>query len=234
MKKLSKISNNIISLSNLSESCKDKLSNLDGYEINECCGCCCDCSANTCCEPCTVSSDQICYFYSEREIVNKIKQKVQVSDIIHIHEQFNRFKFVSTVGDIEPLYFKDRLSDEIMQQLPAGYNTYNSSEDVYSFIKELCTTYNMQYPVCVTNLKNTLSLYFLKFNGSNGEECSIKSSLEEVAQLLGELEKNKKIQRAQVLDVSIDDMDDTYAYVVTVECDPMKIVKSTSIIKSIK
>lgn len=229
MKKLSKISNNIISLSNLSESCKDKLSNLDGYEINECCGCCdgcCQDCAKTCCEPCSASSDQICYFYSENEIVNRLKTTVKVTDILNIHKQFNRFKFVSSVGDIEPLYFKDKLSIEIMQQLPAGYNTYNSSEDVYSFIKELCTTYSLQYPVCVVELDNTLHLYFIKFNGSNGEECSIKSSLEEVAQLLGELEKNKKIQRAQVLDVSIDDMDDTYAYVVLVECDPMKIIKS--------
>ena len=43
--------------------------------------------------------------------------------------------------------------------------------------------------------------------------------------MLGDLEKNENITWSQVLDVSIDNADDVYSFVITVMCDQNKFKK---------
>ena len=220
------INKNVISLIDLDEDAKSKLENLEGYKINECCGCCC-CGDAKCCEPSCGCSDnpsynQIVYFYSEHEIVERLKTVIKVTDILNINKQFNQFKYVNKVGEIEPLYFKEWMNVEIMQQLPSGFNHLNNNEKLYNFIKELCEAHKLQYPICLQRIDNKIQLYFVKFTGSNGKEGSIKTSLTGVAKTLSELEKHDEIDWAQVLDVSIDNADDVYSFVITVTCEPDK------------
>lgn len=40
------VNNLHVSLDEVDESLKDKINNLEGYVINECCGCCCGCACD--------------------------------------------------------------------------------------------------------------------------------------------------------------------------------------------
>lgn len=225
------IDKNIVSLIDINESIVDKIKNIDGYKINECCGCCID--ENPCCATkCSLDPgyDQINWFYSEQEIVNKLKTNITVQDMLHIDTQFNKFRFISGTGDLNILYFKESTNIEAMQQFNVGFANYSSNKSLYDFIKNTCEAHKLSYPMCLTRLDGEIQLFFVKFTGSNGKEGSIKSSLTQIAKTLGELEKNENITWSQVLDVSIDNADDVYSFVITVVCDQTKFKENINIV----
>ena len=220
------INKNIVSLIDIDESIANKIKNIDGYKINECWGCCT--GENTCCDPMRLQDpvyDQINWFYSEQEIVNKLKTNVTVQDILNIDMQFNKFRFIGEPGDLNILYFKESANIKVMQQFNVALANYSSNKSLYDFINNMCETYNLSYPICLTRLDGKIQLFFVKFTGSNGKEGSIKSSLTQIAKTLGDLEKDENITSSQVLDVSIDNADDVYSFVITVVCDQTKFNK---------
>ena len=217
------IDKNIVSLIDIDESIANKIKNIDGYKINECCGCCT--GENACCDPMCLPDpeyDQISWFYSEQEIVNKLKTNVTVQDILNIDMQFNKFRFIGGPGDLNILYFKESANIKVMQQFNVVLANYSSNKYLYDFINNTCETYKLSYPICLTRLDGKIQLFFVKFTGSNGKEGSIKSSLIQIAKTLGDLEKDENITCSQVLDVSIDNADDVYSFVITVVCDQNK------------
>ena len=74
-----------------------------------------------------------------------------------------------------------------------------------------------------TKINGEVQVYAVKCTGSNGKENSIKTSLEEVAKILTKLDSKSEIQWSQVLDVSIDNIDDLYAFVITFVLDADKV-----------
>ena len=217
------IDKNIVSLIDIDESIANKIKNIDGYKINECCGYCT--GENTCCDSMCLPDpgyDQISWFYSEQEIVNKLKTNVTVQDILNIDMQFNKFRFIGGPGDLNILYFKESANVKVMQQFNVGLANYSSNKSLYDFINNMCETYKLSYPICLTRLDGKIQLFFVKLTGSNGKEGSIKSSLTQIAKTLGDFEKDENITSSQVLDVSIDNADDVYSFVITVVCDQTK------------
>ena len=217
------IDKNIVSLIDIDESIANKIKNIDGYKINECCGYCT--GENAGCDSICLSDpgyDQIIWFYSEQEIVNKLKTNVTVQDILNIDMQFNKFRFIGGPGDLNILYFKESANIKVMQQFNVVLANYSSNKSLYDFINNMCETYKLSYPICLTRLDGKIQLFFVKFTGSNGKEGSIKSSLTQIAKTLGDLEKDENITCSQVLDVSIDNADDVYSFVITVVCDQTK------------
>lgn len=224
---IDKIDKNIVSLIDIDESIVDKLKNIDGCKINKCCGCCM--SEPSCCGTICSSdlgcNDQLNWFCSEQDIVNILKTNITVQDMLNIDTQFNKFRFVSGPEDLNILYFKESTNIEVMQQFNVEFTNYSSNKPLYDFINNICETYKLLYPICLTRLDGKIQLFFVKFTGSNGKEGSIKSSLTQIAKMLGDLEKNENITWSQVLDVSIDNADDVYSFVITVMCDQNKFKK---------
>ena len=91
------IDKNIVSLIDIDESIVDKLKNIEGCKINKWHGCCMDepsccvamCSSDLGCD------DQINWFCSEQDIVNRLKTNITVQDMLNIDTQFNKFRFVN-------------------------------------------------------------------------------------------------------------------------------------------
>lgn len=259
MKDLNAYINNLyISLDGIDEEFKDKIQNLEGYKINECCGCC-DCGADCCpCEPecdkcCDPNSQslapQVCIpnqfgrFNSEQEIVRELDTKPTVSTLYDIHSQFGRFNFVKDVKRMhtEPLYFGHKdycVSGEAInresgdmptkeadpQNVEQLYDvvTYQNKK-IYKVVTDIVDTFELVSPVVQTKINGEVQVYAVKHTGSNGKENSIKTSLEEVAKILAKLDSKSEIQWSQVLDVSIDNIDDLYAFVITFVLDPNKV-----------
>ena len=244
-----------ISLEGIDETLKDKIQNLEGYEINECCGCC-DCGC--CCEdpcPCEPECNKTCgtalsgvkplplvnqfgRFNSEQEIISLLDISPKVMDLLDIHSQFARFLHVADInkGYVEPLYFGHKdyaLSDtgnlgvvrqngdmptqeanpESIEQL-YDVATYQNKK-IYKAVNDIVSTFELKCPVVETKINGEVQVYAVKHTGSNGKEGNIKTSLEEIAKVLGKLESRADVQWAQVLDVSIDNIDDLYAFVIT-------------------
>ena len=95
-----------ISLEDIDEELKDKIKNLEGYQITECCGCCCgdDCAYDkpVCCEPVAIPGEPITInqfgrFNNEIEVTRELDSKPTVNTLYDIHGQFDRFNFVSDV-----------------------------------------------------------------------------------------------------------------------------------------
>lgn len=219
------INKSYISLNGIDESYTKLISNLQGKQINECC-CNCD-PCGTTCEG-TPIVHQLYYFASEEDIINKLQTDPKVQDIFDIHHQFdNRFRFMQDNDCIkiidEPLYFKNFIvQNSCSQDVPvnkAGLlqasKAINSNENLYNFIQTIRKTFNCTYPTVLGTGDNEIQVFIIKGCGSNGQECSIKSSLIEVAKMLDRLDKTEQITWSQVLDVSIDNLDDVYNFLVT-------------------
>ena len=207
----------LVSLEGLENNIIERLDNINGMQISECCGCCCD---PCCCTKC--SENQFIYFYSESEIINKLKTDVKVQDLYHLHEQFGfKFRFKDeNPGDVsEPLYFQELqgqpINTNLLGELQANSNNAITNPKIYKFVKEISSSYKMTYPTILSKVNNEAQIYFIKGTGTNGKECSIKNSLLEIYELLCELDKNKLIEHSQVLDTSIDNCDDVYTFVIT-------------------
>lgn len=192
-----------------------RLSNIDNYTINECC---CDCCK--CCGPC--EDNPFIYFYSEAEIINKLKTTVTVQDLFHLHEQFGfkyRFKGENPGQVSEPLYFKELqgtpINTDLLGALDANTPNAQFNPKIHNFINNICQDYKLTYPIVLSRVDNKIQLFFIKGTGTNGEENSIKSSLIELYNILDKLDHDKYIDWSQVLDVSIDNCDDVYDFVIT-------------------
>ncbi len=209
-----------VSLKGLDKNISEQLENLSGKEINECCGC--DCK---CCEP--VCSDTFIYFHSQYEVTDRLKYNVKVQDLFNINRQFLNRQYLfggATPADVlVPLYFKE--PQMMIPKVPGGLvqtseqqgTEYNTK--LYEFINKLLKDYKLTYPTVLTKSDSSVQLFFVKGTGTNGKECSIKSSLIEVAGLLDDLDKMKEITWSQVLDASIDNLDDIYTFVITCTID---------------
>jgi len=211
-----------VSLKGLDKNISEHLENLSGKEINECCGCGCDCK---CCEPCDGTS--FIYFHSEYEVRDRLKYNVKVQDLFNINRQFLNRQYLfggATPADVLiPLYFKEpqmtipKVPGSLVQASEQTGTEYNTK--LYEFINKLLKDYKLTYPIVLTNSDGGVQLFFVKGTGSNGKECSIKSSLIEVAELLADLDEMKEITWSQVLDASIDNLDDIYTFVITCTID---------------
>ena len=217
MKKFNKY-NRYISLKGLDQNLIERFENLNGKQINECCGCCCE--PKECCP--SQTSLVFIRYYNEYDLINVLKTTPKVQDLFDINRQFINKNFLfngaSPADSIIPLYFKepgmtDQLTKGLVEPSQKGTN-YNTK--LYNFINALIKKYKMTYPVILTKSDGTVQLYFIKGTGTNGKEGSIKNSLIEVAALLEELED---VTWTQVLDISIDNVDDVYTFVVTCTVD---------------
>lgn len=219
MKKLSEyINNQYISLNGLDEEVIERLSNLDGYMINECdCGCCCepyscDCPCEAPCDgtaianpvPAPVMQDPV------QRCREKFYGQPKVYDLLDTHTTLDyRCRFLDVIQNAfsEPIFFCD---------YNCPVNGYDRSKKLRDDIITLCKDFDFLWPVLLIRGDGSIQLFAAKKFGSNGEEGSIKTSLVDAADILGKLEKRKEIEWAQVLDVSIDNLDDLYDFLFTV------------------
>lgn len=248
MKNLESYMKNLyISLEGIDETLKDKIKNLEGYEINECCDCgccdydagCCSCEpeCDKCCEPTKqlVVHNQFGRFNSEQEITRELDSQPKVMTLYDIHSQFGRFTFTNDPKDgyVEPLYFGYKeyvTSNNVINRengdMPMGQADPEKTEQlydvatiqnhkIYKAVKEIVNTFDLKCPIVQTKINGEVQFYGVKQTGTNGEECSIKSSLEEVAKILGKLDSRSDVKWSQILDVSIDNVDDLYGFVIT-------------------
>ena len=223
MKKLADyINNQYISLAGLDEEVIEKLSNLDGQIINECCGCC-PCGDYACEEPCSsCSCDVPCECPSTTlpapslpiDHVAMFREKFagmpKVYDLLDIHTTFDyrlRFEKEFRRSMTEPILIND---------YTCPINQYDRCDKLHDDIISLCDEFNFLWPVVMIKGNGDIQFFGAKKFGSNGKEGSIKSSLIDAANILTKLEKKKEIQWAQVLDVSIDNLDDLYDFLFTV------------------
>ena len=215
--------NRYISLKGLDKNLIEKFSNLNGKQINECC-CGCGCDVKCCGEPATGCNNSKTFikYYNDYDVINNLKGQPKVQDLFDIHRQYNNRNFFfgsASPADVSiPLYFSEPtiLTTNLLQQSNTGPQ-YNKK--FYDFIISLLKKYKMTYPIVLIKQDGSIQLYFIKGTGTNGKEGSIKSSLEEIAKLLDTLENFEEITWSQVLDVSIDNLDDIYTFVMTCTVD---------------
>ena len=225
------VESNNINLLGLPEEIKSRLSNLNGQPISECCcgpslGCCYDKEAKI--NTAEFGNQQIVWFYSENEIVLRLKECPKVSDVLNMHRQFNRqftYSGDATPGRVDdPLYFKEWLPIEYMQSIDNSNIYYKNNTALYKFVTKLEKEHELKDPVVLDRVGDKLQLFFIVFAGTNGKEGSIKSSLVQAVQLMNALEEYKEIEKTQILDVAIDNADDVYTFLVTFEIDKRKFM----------
>lgn len=88
-------------------------------------------------------------------------------------------------------------------------------ECTIEYIHWLIKRYRMKYVVLEHDENMKPQITFIKHTGSNGKECSIKQSLMDIYFLLNDLEREERVEWAQVLDISIDVLDDVYDFAIT-------------------
>ena len=206
------VSNRYISLKELSEEQLVKLKNLDNYMITECCCCRCYEPVKYDCGECYEDPAFTKYFYSEQEVINKLKASPKVQDIYNLKNQFENNKFHMIPTDT-PLIFIERLN------LPSGEimigKYYHGNKSLIKLLQKTELTDN----TILVRLDNSIQVFGLLHTGTNGKEMSIKNSLIKTADKLTLLESFKEITWAQVLDVVIDNLDDSYTFLITYTID---------------
>lgn len=204
-----------ISLTGLDEDIVERLSNIDGMKISECC------SVDYCVEPCGCDipcDDTTCMPGSGIPTTQTIDPLVsakskfygqpKVYDLLDTHTLLDyKYRFISEYQRSlkEPVLFYDYVGAQ-----------YNDSAKLRDDVLTLCGDFELLWPVLLIKGDGSIQLFAAKKFGSNGEECSIKSSLINAADILSKLEKRKEVEWAQVLDVSIDNLDDLYDFLFTV------------------
>lgn len=248
-----------ISLEGIDEELKEKIKNLDNYEINECCGCCELSGANCydpdseccdkCCEPnlAKIPTQSFGRFNSDNEVTRELDSCPKVQTLFDISKQFGEYHYSEYDNTIlEPLYFglKDpytcivsvdpsvgvtrEMGDMPYQEaeptdIPVMSVPTRFNKKIHDFVIEVCRVLELERPVIQTKINGEVQVHALFFSGTNGKENSIKSSLERVAKLLGKLESRSEIKWAQVLDVSINNLDDLYGFYITFVLDGEKV-----------
>lgn len=241
-----------VTLEGIDEELKNKLSNIDGYLIGECCGACCaGCDDECCCkDDCSCEPEykapapvnQFGRFNSEYEIIRELDSEVKVNTLYDIFAQFDRFTFVPDIKKLHmtPLYFGHKEYNMISSpnrengDMPAReanpenveqpYDVLTAqNKKIYKAVNDIVSTFDLRCPVVQTKINGEVQVYAIKHSGTNGNENSIKTSLEEVAKILGKLESRSDVQWSQVLDVAIDNIDDMYTFVITFVFDLDKV-----------
>lgn len=206
MKKFSDIkSAKKITIQDIDESLKERFANLIGTQITESMGDITPEEWEAMHVPVT-----ICAVSNEEEkIINTLKTQITVPQLMELHNKFdNTYKFggVKPEEKQEPLYFKDydimNIEDSIQ---------YN--DKFYNLLKSLCKKHNLKYPI-VMEKSDTIQVFCIWSGGDNGGE-NINPSLKSVAKILDSLESNKEITWTQVLNISIDNCDSLYDFVIT-------------------
>lgn len=243
-----------VSLEGIDEELKDKIKNLEGYEITECCGYCgTDCCEPECCDKCCepdpvkIPVQSFGRFNSNNEVTRELDSCPKVQTLLDIWTQFGEYhysEYNNTV--IEPLYFglKDPytcvppIDSSVVITREFGDMPYQEAEPtdipvmsvptrfnkkIHDVVVDVCNVLELERPVIQTKVNGEVQVHALFFSGTNGKENSIKSSLEKVAKLLGKLESRSEIKWAQVLDVSIDNLDDLYGFYITFVLDGEKV-----------
>lgn len=231
MKKLNEfINDRYVSLEGLNEEEIEKLSNLDGSIIHECCSDCeCDCGCDCCCpaENPTISAEL------PSSTCTTIAKPIEVDMAYKAIERFRNIAYCPKVQDLYTLSSALTPKGRFMEYTTDSYKepiyivnygniskSFEFSKKLNEFVKEVSSTLELSYPV-VYNDSNAdeLKVFFIKHTGTNGKEGSIKNSLSEMVKVLNKLEGYKEITWAQVLDVSIDALDDLYSFLLVVTLD---------------
>lgn len=239
MKKLTEIKKKLqtFTIEGLDKRLSKRFSNLNNKPINECeCGCGC----MTCCDGPKAycpSDPQIVWYYSERDIVNKLETNVKIQDLINMNSQFTKFRFhyiPEHNEGAEVLYFNDTFNNQnntlattsagnsdlkVSTSKQDGYNGFYVNDDLHQYLQDLSKTYELLYPVILRKNDGSWQAFFVKYSGENGLSGSIKDSLTEIADILDDFDSTDEVTWSQVLDISIDNVDDTYAFLITIEID---------------
>lgn len=230
------INNQYISFDGLEKEVIEKLSNLKGQMINECdCGCCC-CepypydATSSCDVPCecpnTVAPTPALPVDPMTKFKNIFACSPKVYDLLDAHTSFDykaRFTSEYKRSMEEPILLFDNMIPTV---------GYSSSNKLHDDVLTLCKDFDLMWPVLMFKSNGDIQLFAAKKFGSNGEECSIKSSLISAADILTKLEKRKEVDWAQVLDVSIDNLDDLYDFLFTVTLNKEKYDKELEDMKT--
>ena len=232
MKKLAEyINNQYICLKGLDKNIVEKLSNLEGYEITECCGCCDDSCSYGCdipgeasytVDPSVPVSTGSCTTLEPDPITkytNIFSGYPKVMDLYNAHGEFSykcRFNDEYQRSNSEPLVFYEPSSN---------MGNMSMSPKLREDILSICKDQELSNPVLLLRANGDIQLFAIKHMGTNGKECSIKNSLLDAADTLTKLEKRKEITWAQVLDVAIDNLDDLYTFLFTVVFEKEKYEK---------
>lgn len=214
----------IITFEGLDKEITKRISNLEGqhifeyYDEEDCCA-----FGNCGQETIQTSSYEFISYYSENEVVSVLNTCPKVQHLINIQSQFgNRFKFSGDENRInDPIYFTDTNINTVQKiNLSSNEKSLNLiwpqyNKKLYDFIKDLSKTYKLNNPVVLTKNDNSVQLFFSKYTETNKTECSIKNSLSEIVKILNKFDSMKEITWSQVLDISIDNIDNVYAFVLT-------------------
>ena len=232
---------NKVSLEGLEEQVQEKLKDINGQIIDECCcGCdlkCCGEPCNTCCGEYAASIPNYpIKFYNEQEIIKKLETDVTVQDLIEIVKQFNcgtRFFEIRNMIESSPLYFEEKIPNNItgdasssLCNILARTRNLSANKAVYALIGKLIKEHGLCDPVVYSTLDGRNIMYFIKHTGTNGKEGSIKNSLLEIYEMLGKIEENPEISCVSVSHVSIDAADDVYAFLIRVALDKVFVLNS--------
>lgn len=96
---------------------------------------------------------------------------------------------------------------------PTSRITKNEEEMMMALVNK----YKMFHPILWKDEYRSPRITFIVQSGTNGKEGSIKNSLLEVYNLLYELDNEEKVKWSQVLDIYIDNADDLYDFLITLE-----------------
>ena len=185
-------------------------------------------------------------FNSVYDVTRELDTHPTVQTLYDIHSQFGGYSFDANRDGYytEPLYFGTKIvvgnaiggevvnrengdmpASEADGATPVVYNDVptRNNKTIYKVVKEICSTHTFQSPVIETKINGEVQVYVVKHCGTNGKEGSIKSSLEEVVKILDKLDAKSEVKWSQVLDVSIDNLDDIYFFVITFVLDADKV-----------
>lgn len=240
MKKFNETYNNKFNIKDIDIDIQEKFNNLNGQTINECCcDCCCGepkCCSTELCTSCDNSSFPI-KFYSEKSISDMLTKKITVMNMFDIHNQFDmlayrNYEAIQMLNN-SPLFFAELNSTTAMSTMPEAFSAamtnmrkYQNSKAFNLFIKTLVKKYTFNSPIVFCEGDGSISLYLVKNTGTNGAEGSIKNSFREIYELMNELESYEEITHTNCLDVSIDNCDDVYSFVIRVNLDKMFILNT--------
>ncbi len=181
-------------------------------------------------------------FMNDGEILRLLDSQPKVDTIRGIYNnKFYKYCFTEDPERaIEPMYIgsKDYTIKSVVNRENGDMpnNIANPDEDIKSYdvatiqnkkiykaTKEICDEFDLVCPIIETKINGEVQVYTIINLGTNGKEGSIKSSLEDVAQILNSLDKRSDIKWSQVLDVAIDNIDDLYYFLITFTFEPDKV-----------
>lgn len=229
--------NTKLDLSKFDKEIQEKFANLDGKQITECCSCnCCPCSdpcpSDVCgCNCSSIPSFPI-KFFNEYEIVNKILTDLKVIDMYDIHTQFTNGNFYSNdvrvILENAPLFFNEQVimtakGDQIMLDVSPAIK---DSKIISGLVKTLTKKYGMTTPLVLCRIDGSANIYLIKNTGTNGKEGSIKNSLKEIYDLLGQIETMTEVSSAWCPNISIDNADDVYSFIIAISLDKVFVLNT--------